>query len=41
MSDLHRRCWYALYLSIIKNFDADESLRAMGLFKEGKADADK
>lgn len=34
MSDKERSCWYALLLSIIKNMEADESLRAMRVFKE-------
>lgn len=39
MSDnLQRSCWYALFLSIVKNKEADESLKLMGILKEGKAD---
>lgn len=34
MSDKERSCWYALLLSIIKNMDADESLRIMRVSKE-------
>lgn len=31
--------WYALFLAIVKpSYSADEALRAMGVFKEGKND---
>lgn len=41
MSDLYRSCWYALFLSVIKGIEADDSLRAMGVLKEGKIDQSK
>lgn len=41
MSDLYRSCWYALFLSIIKGVEADDSLRVMGVLKEGKIDQSK
>lgn len=38
MSDIERSCWYALYLSLVRHMEADDSLRAMGVLKEGKFD---
>jgi len=38
MSDKERSCWYALFLSVTKHMEADDSLRAMGVLKENKAD---
>lgn len=38
MSDKERSCWYALYLSIVKHIEADESLRLMGVNKECSSD---
>ena len=31
MSDYEKKLWYALFLSIVKNMSAEDSLQAMGL----------